>query len=249
MSADPKDDLPLFDHLKELRNRLLRIVVVVAVLFVLFFSVADSLYTLLAQPLLSALPANTNLIATGTLSPFMIQIKIALYAAILMLTPYILFEVWGFVAPGLYKHERTTVLPIMASSLLCFALGLLFCYFLVVPTLVKFMTMNIPEGVTYQPDVSDYLSTTMGLFLTFGFAFELPVAVVLLAKVGLVSYQTLVASRRYVVVGIFVIAAITTPPDVVSQLMLAIPLVLFYEIALLVVKLTQGKGQPIPSEN
>jgi sec-independent protein translocase protein TatC len=234
-----EDDLPLLGHLKELKNRLLRVVIALVVVFVPLFMMADTLYTLLAHPLLSVLPNNTKLIATGTLSPFMIQLQIAMYSAIMLLVPYILFELWGFVAPGLYKHEKRAVVPIMMASIICFLLGVLFCFYIVVPTLVKFMTMNVPEGVAYQPDVSDYLSTTMGLFVTFGFAFEFPVAVVLLAKLGIVSYATLLKSRRYVIVGIFIVAAVVTPPDVMSQLLLAIPLIIFYELALLFIRLTQ----------
>jgi len=225
-------------HLLELRSRLMWVVGAFIVVFAGLFSFSQELYTLIAQPMLSQLPKGSSMIATGTVSPFMVQLQTVAYASVLIIVPLVLYHAWAFVAPGLYQHEKKLVLPLLVSSVICFILGVAFCYFLVLPVLVKFMVGTTALNIKYMPDVVDYLSTVWGLFLVFGFAFELPVLVVLLAQTRLVSLAQLQAARRYVILAVFVVAAIVTPPDVLSQLLLAVPLCLLYELALLWVRLT-----------
>ncbi len=237
MSTNEKH--PLLSHLLELRSRLMRILWVLLIVFALLFSWAKDLYHLLALPLLENLPKDGHMIATDPITPFMIPLKVAFLTTFLITLPHTLYQLWAFVAPGLYQHEKRLVIPLIASSTLLFFTGMSFAYFLVLPMVFKFMHAATPEGVAMMTDISSYLDFVIGLFLAFGAAFEVPVVVVILVRMGIVSIEKLKASRSYVIVGAFVVAAVVTPPDVVSQLMLAVPLCLLFEIGLLVSILTK----------
>ena len=222
-------------HLVELRSRLLRAVsATLAVFVVLFiFPGPSAIYDALAQPMLASLPQGTRMIATGVITPFMVPVKVTLLAAFLVALPYVLYQAWAFVAPGLYSHEKKLALPLIASSTLLFMAGMAFCYFVVFRTVFHFIAGFAPESITPAPDIEAYLNFVMTMFIAFGVTFEVPVAVVLLASTGVVSVKKLREIRGYVVVGAFIIAAVVTPPDVLSQFMLAVPLCLLYEVGIL----------------
>nr|WP_202109482.1 MULTISPECIES: twin-arginine translocase subunit TatC [unclassified Bordetella] len=226
-------------HLVELRSRLMKAVITVLVVFVVLFLYpgASVIYDVLAQPMLASLPQGTRMIATGVITPFMVPVKVTLMAAFIIALPVVLYQAWAFVAPGLYRHEKRLALPLIVSSTLLFILGMAFCYFFVFRTVFHFIASFAPQSITPAPDIEAYLSFVMTMFLAFGITFEVPVAVVLLVKTGIVELQKLRAARGYVVVGAFVIAAVVTPPDVVSQFMLAVPLCLLYEVGLLIARM------------
>lgn len=221
-------------HLIELRDRLLRAVVGLVLTFLCLFPFANDIYTLLAHPLLAKLPKGGQMIATAVTTPFFVPLKVAMLAAIVISLPYTLYQIWAFIAPGLYQHEKRFALPMVLMSTLLFMAGMAFAYFLVLPVVFGFITGTAPEGVAVMTDIGNYLDFVITLFLAFGIAFEVPVAVVLLVRLGWVSVATLREIRSYVIVGAFVIGAIFTPPDVISQIMLAVPLWLLYEAGILV---------------
>ncbi|HNA81728.1 MAG TPA: twin-arginine translocase subunit TatC [Thiobacillaceae bacterium] len=221
-------------HLIELRDRLLRIAIAWILLFICLFPFANNLYTILAQPLLSKLPKGGQMIATEVVTPFFVPIKVAMMTAFLGALPYILHQVWAFVAPGLYSHERKLILPLVVASLLLFACGMSFAYFLVFPVVFGFIIGIAPEGVAVMTDIGKYLDFVITMFLAFGITFEVPIVVIVLAMTGIVEVSKLKEGRPYVIVGAFVIGAIFTPPDVVSQIMLAVPLWLLYELGVIV---------------
>ncbi len=223
-------------HLIELRDRLIRAMLSILLVFLCLFPWAKDLYALLAQPLLATLPKGGQMIATDVVGVFLVPMKVALLVAFLVALPYVLYQIWAFVAPGLYSHEKRLALPLVASSVLLFFTGMAFAYFLVFPTVFGFMAQVAPEGVAWMTDIEKYLSFVMGTFVAFGVAFEVPVIVVVLVLSGVVELSTLKEWRSYVIVGAFVVAAIFTPPDVVSQLMLAIPLCLLYELGMLMAR-------------
>lgn len=233
--ADAGDDLerPLIAHLLELRTRLLRGFMGLVVVLVCLLPFANKLYALLAQPLLDKLPKGGQLIATQVASPFFAPMKLAFFAALMLSMPWLLYQAWAFVAPGLYQREKKLALPLLASALSLFYAGCAFAFFLVLPMVFGFLTKVTPAGVAMMTDIGAYLDFVLVMFLAFGLAFELPVALVILALLGWVTPAQLREARGYAVVGIFIIAAIVTPPDVVSQLMLAIPMVLLYEAGIL----------------
>ncbi len=216
-------------HLIELRKRLLYSVVSLLLVFVCLFPWASDLYALLAQPLLAKLPQGGQMIATDVTTPFFVPVKVALMTAFLITLPYILFQIWSFVAPGLYSHEKRWVVPLVVASLILFISGMTFAYIAVFPMVFGFITASAPEGVAVMTDIDKYLSFVMTMFLAFGVTFQVPVAVVAMVKMGFISIAKLREIRRYVIVGAFIAGAILTPPDVVSQFMLAIPLWLLYE--------------------
>ena len=220
-------------HLIELRDRLIRAMLSILLVFLCLFPWAKDLYALLAQPLLATLPKGGQMIATDVVGVFLVPMKVALMVAFLIALPYVLYQIWAFVAPGLYSHEKRLALPLVGSSVVLFFTGMAFAYFLVFPTVFGFMAQVAPEGVAWMTDIEKYLSFVMGTFVAFGVAFEVPVIVVVLVLSGVVELSTLKEWRSYVIVGAFVVAAIFTPPDVVSQLMLAIPLCLLYELGML----------------
>lgn len=239
-------------HLLELRKRLLNSVLALLFVFICLFPWASDLYTLLAQPMIAKLPQGGHMIATDVTTPFFVPMKVALMTAFLIALPYILFQVWSFVAPGLYTHEKRWAVPLVIASLLLFLSGMAFAYFAVFPMVFGFTTAAAPEGVTVMPDIDNYLSFVLSMFLAFGVTFQVPVAVVAMVKMGFVSVAKLREIRRYVIVGAFIIAAILTPPDVVSQFMLAIPLWMLYEAGIWVALWMTGKpkeSEVKPEEN
>ncbi len=221
-------------HLIELRDRLLRSAIAWIVLFVCLFPWAKDLYTLLAQPMLASLPQGGQMIATEVVTPFFVPVKVAMMTAFLLALPYIMYQAWAFVAPGLYAHEKRIILPLSIASVVLFFLGMAFAYFLVFPVVFGFIVGIAPEGVAVMTDINKYLDFVLTLFIAFGITFEVPIVVVALAKMGVVELDSLRQGRPYVIVGAFVIAAIVTPPDVISQFMLAVPMWLLYEAGLLV---------------
>jgi sec-independent protein translocase protein TatC len=219
-------------HLVELRMRLIRACLAVLLVFVCLFPWARQLYAIVAQPLLAALPQGGHMIATDVVGVFIVPMKVALLVAFLLALPYVLYQVWAFVAPGLYAHEKRLVLPLTIVSVLLFFLGMAFAYFIVFPTVFKFMSAMAPEGVAWMTDIEKYLSFVLTTFIAFGVTFEVPVAVIVMVRIGVVGIAKLKEIRPYVIVGAFVIAAIFTPPDVVSQFLLALPLCLLYELGI-----------------
>jgi len=216
-------------HLIELRDRLIRCLVAVGIAFIPAFIYSGQLYDLLARPVMEALPQGSHMIATGVITPFLIPMKIAMMAALLLALPFVLYQAWAFVAPGLYAHEKKLVLPLVVSSTVLFFCGMLFCYYIVFGRVFAFIARFAPKSISVAPDIEAYFNFVLGMFLAFGIAFEVPVVVVVLVMTGLVSSQQLREWRGYVIVAIFIVAAVVTPPDVVSQISLAIPMCLLYE--------------------
>jgi len=241
---------PFVSHLLELRDRLVRAMAAIGVgaAILAIYPGPSELYDLLAAPLVAHLPVGATLIATSVISPFMVPLKILLMAAFLLALPVVLYQVWAFIAPGLYAHEKRLVMPLVVSSTVLFFIGVAFCYFFVFCQVFKFIQSFAPKSITAAPDIEAYLSFVLSMFLAFGLAFEVPIAVVVLARMGVVSIQKLKDFRGYFVVLAFVIAAIVTPPDVVSQLALAIPMCLLYEIGIwaaqVFIKHTQAPTEP-----
>jgi len=219
-------------HLVELRDRLLRMILSVLAVFLALAYWAPDIYTLLARPLLASLPQGGQMIATDVVGVFLVPVKVTLLVAFVVVLPYVLYQAWAFVAPGLYTHEKRLVLPLVVTSWLLFLVGMAFAYFVVFPAVFKFMAAIAPTGVAWMTDIEKYFSFVLTTFIAFGVTFETPVAVVLLAKMGIVSIEKLKEARPYVVVGAFVVGAIFTPPDVISQLLLAVPLCILYEVGL-----------------
>lgn len=240
MAEPERDELegteaPFVSHLIELRDRLVKAVIAVAVAFgaLSLYPGPGHLYDLLAAPLIATLPAGSTMIATNVISPFIVPLKITLMAAFLIALPIVLYQAWAFVAPGLYSHEKRLVLPLVVSSTLLFLIGVAFCYFFVFGQVFKFIQSFAPKSITAAPDIEAYLGFVLTMFIAFGATFEVPVVVVVLARMGVVSVEKLRSFRGYFVVCAFIIAAVITPPDVVSQLALAIPMCLLYEVGLL----------------
>lgn len=228
-------------HLIELRDRLLHAIVSVLLVFAALFYWASDIYMLLAQPLLASLPAGGKMIATDVVGVFLVPVKVTLLVAFLVCLPYVLYQVWAFVAPGLYAHEKRLVLPLVITSSILFFCGMAFAYFVVFPSVFRFMAAIAPEGVAWMTDIEKYFSFVLTMFIAFGVTFETPVAVVLLVRMGIVSVEKLKQGRPYVIVGAFVAGAIFTPPDVLSQLLLAIPLCLLYELGVRVAAFIEPK--------
>ena len=233
-------------HLMELRDRLLRALIAVGVVFLCLFPFAADLYDLVAYPMMRALPPDTKMIATGVITPFLIPVKVALMVAFAIALPYVLYQAWAFIAPGLYAHEKRLVLPLVVASTLLFFVGVAFCYFFVFGVVFDFVYKIAPASVSVSPDIENYLNFVLTLFLAFGVTFEVPIAVLILARMGVVTIEQLVSARPYFIVGSFVVAAVVTPPDVISQLLLAIPMCLLYEVGIVCARLF-GKA-PRPRE-
>lgn len=230
----PEDSF--LSHLFELRDRLIRALLAVGIIFICLFPWSKELYTLLAQPLLDTLPAGGQMIATDVVGVFLVPMKVTMMVAFLVALPYVLLQVWAFVAPGLYAHEKRLAIPLVAASVLLFFIGMSFAYFLVFPTVFGFMAGVAPEGVAWMTDIDKYLSFVLSTFVAFGVTFEVPVVVIVLVRMGVVDIPKLKEWRPYVIVGAFVIGAIFTPPDVVSQIMLALPLWLLYELGIVLAR-------------
>lgn len=225
-------DSPLLNHLLELRNRLLRSVLVVLVVFVALAYFANDLYNLLAQPLLVALPSDSQMIATDVAAPFFTPFKLTFVVALALAIPYLLWQLWAFIAPGLYRKEKRLVVPLLISSTLLFYAGVAFAYFVVLPIAMAFFTGAAPEGVTVATDISRYLDFVLAIFMAFGIAFETPVAIMLLIWSGVSTRESLARKRPYIIVGAFTVGMLLTPPDVISQTLLAIPMWLLFELGL-----------------
>jgi len=223
-------------HLIELRSRLLRSIIAVFVVLLCLFPFAKEIYALLAAPLLKALPKGSTMIATDVTGTFLVPLKVTLMAAFLLALPYVLYQMWAFVAPGLYQHEKRLAVPVIVSSVLFFALGMAFAYFIVFPVAFGFFAGYAPAGVQMMTDIDKYLSFVLTMFIAFGVTFETPIVVIVLVRFGVVSLEKLRSIRGYVIVGSFVVGAIFTPPDILSQVMLAVPLWLLFELGLLVAR-------------
>lgn len=234
---------PLFAHLLELRTRILRAVLGILLVFLCLVYFAQDLYHWLATPLLQAMPENANMIATDVASPFFAPFKLTLVLSFFIAIPVVLHQVWGFIAPGLYQNEKRLVAPLLVSSTLLFYAGIAFAYYVVFPLAFGFFTHIAPEGVTISTDISSYLDFVLKLFFAFGVSFEIPIAIILLCWTGATSAQSLSEKRPYVIVGVFVIGMLLTPPDIISQTLLAVPMWLLFEVGILIGKLYQGKRQ------
>ena len=224
-------------HLIEMRDRLLRAVLAVVIIFVCLFPWAQDIYALLAKPLLAALPKGGQMIATEITTPFFVPMKVTMMAAFLLALPWVFYQAWAFVAPGLYQHEKRIGVPLVIASVILFMTGMAFAYFLVFPLVFHFIVSVTPTGVAVMTDIGKYLDFVLTIFMAFGITFEVPIAVVLLVKMGMVSVAKLREIRPYVIVGAFVIGAIFTPPDIISQFMLATPLWVLYELGIVVAAL------------
>lgn len=227
---DPQ--LPLITHLVELRDRLLRSVLAVLLVAVCLFPFSNDLYTFLSAPLLEHLPESSSMIATEVASPFLTPFKLTLSVAVMLAIPYLLYQMWAFIAPGLYDHERKLVFPLLVASTTLFFLGVIFAYYVVFPLVFGFLTQAAPEGVAVMTDISSYLDFVLKLFFAFGLAFEVPIATLLLIWTGISSIESLTEKRPYIIVGAFVIGMLLTPPDVISQTLLAVPVWLLFELGL-----------------
>lgn len=231
-------------HLVELRDRLLRAILAILVVFVALMPWAGDIYDLLAQPMMQALPEGTKMIATGVVTPFLVPVKVTLMVAFVAALPVVLYQAWAFVAPGLYAHEKRLGIPLVVASTLLFLLGMAFCYFFVFGVVFRFINEFAPKSITPAPDIEQYLSFVLTMFLAFGVTFEVPVVLIVLVRMGIVSLEKLKEFRPYAIVGAFVIAAVVTPPDVMSQLLLAVPLVLLYEVGLFLARFVPKREAP-----
>ena len=227
------------DHLMELRDRLLRIVLYVLVCFIALFAFANDIYHYLSLPVINNLPEGSQMIATGVISPFATPLKLALVMSFYIAMPGVIFEMWAFIAPGLYRHEKKLAIPLIISSAILFYIGMIFAYFIVVPNVIAFMAAFSPEGIVHSPDIAYYLDFMLKMFFAFGLAFEVPIATVLLVLSGVVSSKDLAAKRAYIIVGAFVFAMLLTPPDPMSQIALAIPMWLLFEVGLIASRMVE----------
>ena len=240
---DPGAEQPFVSHLIELRDRLIRMLIAVFVVFLALFPFANEIYVYVAAPLMAQLPEGNTMIATQVASPFLTPFKLALIAAVFLSMPYLLYQLWAFVAPGLYQHEKRLATPLLISSILLFYVGMAFAYFVVFPLVFAFLTASTPDGVAMMTDISAYLDFVLALFFAFGIAFEIPIATILLVAAGITTPADLARKRPYVIVGVFVIGMLLTPPDVISQTLLAVPMWLLFELGIVFSKvLVRGRA-------
>ncbi|MEM6509589.1 MAG: twin-arginine translocase subunit TatC, partial [Pseudomonadota bacterium] len=230
-------------HLIELRNRLMKALLSILLIFIALVYFANDIYSFVAAPLIANLPSTATMIATDVTAPFFAPFKLTLFVALFAAIPMILHQVWSFIAPGLYQHEKRMLMPILASSILLFYSGIAFCYFVVLPIILGFFTNTGPDMMTLAPDISSYLSFALKLFFAFGIAFEIPVAIMLLCWSGATTTKSLKEKRPYIVVGVFVVAMFLTPPDVLSQTLLALPMLLLFELGLILAAFYTAKPQ------
>ena len=240
---DSQAQMPLVAHLTELRTRLLRCVGAIFLIFAGLFYFAQDIYTFVSAPLRAYLPPNATMIATDVASPFIAPFKLTMIVALFLAMPVILQQVWGFIAPGLYKHEKRIAMPLLASSIVLFYAGMAFAYYLVFPIIFHFFASVTPEGVSMMTDINSYLDFVLTLFFAFGVAFEIPVAVVLLIWIGVVDVAYLRKIRPYVIIGCFVVGMVLTPPDIFSQTLLAVPMWLLFEVGILFGSLVHKRGE------
>jgi len=231
-TTDPGQEQSFLSHLIELRQRLVRAALAIVLVFLVLTPFMKEIFDLLSEPMMAALPVGSKLLATGVTTPFMVPLKVTLFVALLIALPYVLWQAWAFVAPGLYKNEKTLAAPLIASSVVMFGVGMAYCYFIVFGFVFKFIAGFAPVSVNVSPDIEAYFSFVMGMFLAFGLTFEVPIIVVLLARFGIANVDKLKQARPYIIVGAFIVAAIFTPPDVLSQLLLAFPLCVLYELGI-----------------
>jgi sec-independent protein translocase protein TatC len=222
--------LPLVAHLTELRDKLLRAVLAVLVMFICLFPFANEIYAFVSEPLRAILPEGATMIATEVASPFLTPFKLTLVAAVFLVIPYLLYQVWSFIAPGMYRHEKRLAIPLLVSSVLLFYAGAAFAYFVVFPLIFAFFTSVGPEDITIMTDINSYLDFVLKLFFAFGLAFEIPIAAVLMIWAGITTPEDLVKKRPYIIVGCFIFGMLLTPPDIISQSLLALPMWLLFEI-------------------
>jgi sec-independent protein translocase protein TatC len=251
MSEEPEKlaEGTLISHLLELRDRLLKAMVAVGIALGPCVYYSNDLFSFVAQPLISKLPQGSNLIATGVMSPFTTPFKLSFFAALMIAMPYVIYQLWAFVAPGLYRHERRFAVPLLFSSIVLFYVGIGFAYYFVFPVMFEFFTHTTPKGVAMMTDINNYLDFVVTMFFCFGLAFEVPVAVVLLVLMGLVRIEALKKNRGYVLIGIFILAALLTPPDAISQCSLAIPMYFLYEGGILMARLmSRSKNAALPAK-
>ncbi|MFT5577634.1 MAG: sec-independent protein translocase protein TatC [Paraglaciecola psychrophila] len=247
--ANPSDNndqaLPLVAHLTELRDRLLRALLAVLVIFLALFSFANEIYYFVSEPLRSLLPEGTSMIATEVASPFLTPFKLTLVVSVVLAMPFLLFQIWSFIAPGMYKSEKRIAIPLLLSSILLFYGGLAFAYYVVFPLVFGFFSAVGPEGVEYTPDIARFLDITLKLFFAFGIAFEIPIATVIIVWAGLTTPDALVKKRPYIVVGCFIFGMLLTPPDIISQALLAFPMWLLFELGVIFSRFIGSKRQPV----
>ena len=244
--AEP--EAPFMSHLVELRDRLLRAVLVILVVFLGLFTFANELYSLLAEPLLVHLPQGSSMIATEVASPFLTPFKLAMMSAIFISMPFLLYQLWAFIAPGLYKHEKTLAFPLLFSSIILFYLGMVFAYFVVFPLMFKFFTGIALEGVTMMTDITKYLDFVLKMFFAFGMAFEVPIATILVISTGMTTADKLADKRPYIIVTAFILGMLLTPPDVVSQMLLAVPIWILFEFGLIFSRILTRKKDRLAKE-
>jgi sec-independent protein translocase protein TatC len=240
---------PLMTHLIELRNRLLKIVLLVLLVFIGLFYFANDLYLVLVEPLSSILPANGSMVATGIASPFLVPFKLTIVLAIFLSVPFILHQIWSFIAPGLYQKEKKFAIPLLLSSIILFYAGITFAYYVVLPLAFSFFTSVGPEGVTLLPDIDNILNFILKMFFAFGIAFEIPIATFLMVLMGFTTVQNLSAKRPYVFLGCFVVGMFITPPDVISQTILAVPMWMLFEVGILFARLIKNPIEQKEEQN
>ena len=242
MAENEEQEQPLISHLVELHNRLLKVVLSVLLVFLAMTPFANEIYSFLAKPLMQFLPEDTSMVAIDVVSPFLTPFKLVLVASIFIAIPVILYQFWAFVAPGLYVHERRMIAPLLIASTLLFALGMVFAYFVVFPLVFGFLTSAAPEGVTVMTDIAKYLDFVLTMFFAFGMVFEVPIVTIVLVWVGIFTPQQLAEKRPYIIVGAFIIGMFLTPPDAISQTLLAVPIWLLFETGLLFSRLFVRKS-------
>lgn len=241
--SEVEDSQPLINHLLELRDRLLRIIICILLVFAVLVFFSNDIYHAVALPLISQLPQGSSMIATNVAAPFFTPIKLTIVAAIFVSVPYILYQIWAFVAPALYQHEKRLIYPLLASSTLLFYVGVAFAYYVVFPLVFGFLTRTAPEGVRIATDISSYLDFVLTLFMAFGICFEVPIAIVLLCWSGVTDRQSLASKRPYIFVACFIIGMFLTPPDIFSQTLLAIPMYLLFEVGVFFARFYQPKDE------
>lgn len=241
--SEVEDSQPLINHLLELRDRLLRIIICILLVFAVLVFFSNDIYHAVALPLISQLPQGSSMIATNVAAPFFTPIKLTIVAAIFVSVPYILYQIWAFVAPALYQHEKRLIYPLLASSTLLFYVGVAFAYYVVFPLVFGFLTRTAPEGVQIATDISSYLDFVLTLFMAFGICFEVPIAIVLLCWSGVTDRQSLASKRPYIFVACFIIGMFLTPPDIFSQTLLAIPMYLLFEVGVFFARFYQPKDE------
>ena len=247
---DPsKSQAGFIGHLVELRNRLVHAILSILFIFIGLVYFANDNYSFVAEPLVATLPQGTSMIATDVTAPFFAPFKLTLFVSLFLAFPFILHQIWGFIAPGLYKNEKRMLIPVLISSILLFYSGIAFCYFVVMPIILGFFTGVGPDMMTLSPDISSYLGFVLKLFFAFGITFEIPVAIMLLCWSGATDTQSLKEKRPYIVVGAFVVAMFLTPPDILSQTLLAIPMLALFELGLLLASFSNKKQEPTEQEN